>query len=295
MIKDLWLGTAQWGWTIQEAQAFSLLDAYYESGFRHIDCATNYPINKNAADFRKAEIFISNWLKLNKVTDLKIMMKVGSLNNLRTPDCNLSPSFLLMTTEYYLQLFQTNLDSIMIHWDNRENESEIYHTFEALEAVNRQGIELGLSGIKFPNLYAQCNKIFNFNFYIQAKHNILQSDIQKYEPYFPDAFFIAYGTNGGGIKLNKQEYSSKSVLAVRGGDLENINEQLKTLEQQIEVANKNKERPPITDFFQIGMIKVANTEKFKAIIVAPSTIAQWQSTKKFYTILQEFDYQDIKI
>lgn len=295
MLKDLWFGTAQWGWTIQEKEAFELLDAYYEAGFRHIDCATNYPINKNSTDFRKAETIISNWLKLNKITDLKIMMKIGSLNNLRTPECNLSTSFLLMQTEYYLQLFQANLDSIMIHWDNREDEKEIHATFEAFEGIKKQNINLGLSGIKFPERYAQLNEKYCFDFYIQAKHNILQSDIQRYEAFFPNSFFIAYGTNGGGIKLNKQDYSSKSVLAVRGGDLDNTDERLKSLENKINKANENKNRPPITDFFQIGMIYTSNTDAFKGLIVAPSNLAQWHTTNEFYKILQEFDYQDIKI
>lgn len=295
MLKDLWLGTAQWGWTIQEEQAFALLDAYYDSGFRHIDCATNYPINKNPSDFRLAETFIANWLKSNNVSDLKIMMKVGSLNNLKTPDCNLSSSFLLMSTEYYLQLFQSNLDSIMIHWDNRENEEEIRATFEAFDSIKKQGIALGLSGIKFPNLYAKINEKYKFEFYIQAKHNIFQTDIKKYDSLFPNAFFIAYGTNAGGIKLNKQEYSSNSVLAVRGGNLDNSDEKLKTIEQQIALANENKMRPPITDFFQVGMIYAAYSTLFKAVIVAPSNLKQWQKTNDFYTSLQNIDYQDIKL
>jgi aryl-alcohol dehydrogenase-like predicted oxidoreductase len=293
MLNDLWLGTAQWGWTITEKQAFGLLDAFYDAGFRQIDCATNYPINKNIADFRKAETFIANWLKYHSVHDLKIMMKVGSLNNLRTPDCNLNPSFLLMSAEYYTQLFHTNLATIMIHWDNRTQLAAISQTFEALAAIVQQGLGVGLSGIQFPELYATANEQFGLNFYIQVKHNILVSDIQKYELLFPNAFFIAYGTNGGGIKLNKQDYAINSVLAVRGGDLHNSNPKIEMLEKHLMVANQQTERPPISDFYQVAMLYVANSTPFKGMIVAPSNLVQWDNTKKFYEILKHYTYNDI--
>jgi len=41
------LGTAMWGWTVSRPVCFDLLDTFYAAGFRQIDAAVNYPINKN--------------------------------------------------------------------------------------------------------------------------------------------------------------------------------------------------------------------------------------------------------
>ncbi len=294
MLNHLLLGTAQWGWTMSERQAFEVLDAFYESGFRQIDTATNYPINKVENDFRKAEKIISTWLKINKISDLKVMMKIGSLNNLRTPDCNLTPSFLLMSLEYYRNLFQENLNTLMLHWDNREEETAIRASFEALQVIHNQGFSVGLSGIKNPSLYAAINANFDFNFYIQVKHNILQSDYARYAPFHGKARFIAYGINAGGVKLDVSAYQENSVLAVRGGDLNNDNEKLKALNDILAKANQDKNRPPISEFFQLGMIHVAN-KGIESCLVAPSNPSQWKTTLEFYQTLQQFDYQSIKL
>jgi aryl-alcohol dehydrogenase-like predicted oxidoreductase len=294
MLKHLLLGTAQWGWTMTPKQAFDVLDVFYESGFRQIDCATNYPINKIENDFRQAEKIISTWLKINGVKDLKVMIKIGSLNNLRTPDCNLTPSFLLMSLEYYRSFFQENLDTLMLHWDNREDEIAVRASFESLQAIHNQGFSVGISGIKNPDLYAAINADYDFDFYIQIKHNILQSDYERYIPFHRKARFIAYGINAGGVKLDVSAYGENSVLAIRGGDLNNNNEKLKAVNDILAKANKNKNRPPISEFFQLGMFHVANSG-IESCLVAPSNPSQWKTTLEFYQTLQQFDYQDIKL
>jgi aryl-alcohol dehydrogenase-like predicted oxidoreductase len=293
MLKNMLLGTAQWSWTMNDKSAFEVLDAFYESGFRQIDSATNYPINKIEADFRQSEKIITAWIQAHGVKDLKIMMKIGSLNNNRTPECNLSPSFLLMSLEYYRNLFQENLDTIMIHWDNREDKKDIFESLEALKTVEKEGFEVGISGIKHPELYAAVNQTFNLNCYIQIKHNILQSDYARYVTFHNNARFIAYGINAGGVKLNPALYDKNSVLAARGGDLSNNNDKIKAIEAILAKANENKNRPPITDFFQVGMLYAVNSG-IENILVAPSNPTQWQTTLDFYNILQKFDYQDIK-
>ena len=66
---DLILGTALWGWTVPESTCYKLLDRFYEAGFRQIDTATNYPINKDPACFRLSESILINWISTNKVND----------------------------------------------------------------------------------------------------------------------------------------------------------------------------------------------------------------------------------
>jgi aryl-alcohol dehydrogenase-like predicted oxidoreductase len=50
MPVQLLLGTAMWGWTVSRPTCFDLLDTFYAAGFRQVDAAVNYPINKNPDD-----------------------------------------------------------------------------------------------------------------------------------------------------------------------------------------------------------------------------------------------------
>jgi aryl-alcohol dehydrogenase-like predicted oxidoreductase len=292
-MKNLFLGTAQWGWTLTKTEAFELLDRFYEAGFRSIDTATNYPINKNKEDFRQAERYLAEWITVNGVRDLEIMMKVGSVNNLRTPECNLVTSFLLMSLEYYQRLFDHNLRHFMIHWDNREDENAIDETVKTLAYIQGIGIKTGLSGIKNPDLYAKMMHEKELELSIQIKHNVLVSDYEKYRHFHQKATFIAYGTNAGGIKLDAREYHKGSVLAVREGDLDNSNPRLEQLSQRLLNINKNTDRPPITHFFQVGMLFALLHQDIQAMIIAPSTMTQMDSTLGFFKNIELYDYQEL--
>ena len=73
--KSLVLGTAQWGWNVSAREAFGLLDAWLQAGFRAVDCATNYPINRNPADFRAAEKILLEYVRAHGLHDLRVTMK----------------------------------------------------------------------------------------------------------------------------------------------------------------------------------------------------------------------------
>jgi len=181
--KTLMLGTAQWGWTVSKGEAFQLLDAWLGAGFRAIDCATNYPINRNPADFRAAEKILQEYIYAHGLSDLHITIKIGSLDNLRSPDVNLAPSFVQMMAEEYLRVFGANLACTMFHWDNRDQIGEIRASLEALQRIqNEHGIRPGLSGIAHPKIYAAANADLGLSFEIQLKHNVLQSDFERYAP-----------------------------------------------------------------------------------------------------------------
>lgn len=181
--KTLILGTAQWGWNVSRAEAFRLLDAWLDTGRREIDCATNYPINRNPADFRASEKILLEYVQAHGLRDLRITMKIGSLDNMRTPEVNLAPSFVLMMGEEYHRVFDTNLHCLMFHWDNRDDEAAIHESLESLVRLQQEaGIQPGLSGIKFPEAYAHANEHFGLSFDIQLKNNVFQSDFERYEP-----------------------------------------------------------------------------------------------------------------
>ncbi len=292
-IPQIMLGTAMWGWTLDKATAFALLDHFYGAGFRLVDCATNYPIDKNPEHFRWAETTLLEWIQVHGIQDLEVNMKVGSLNNLRTPDHNLSKSFLLMNLEDYLQKFGQNLRGFMVHWDNREAETDIEETFEALQTAQNKGLRPGLSGIRFPHHYAKINKAFSIQFDIQIKHNLLQSDYERYHPFHGQRSFYTYGINAGGIKLKPEAYRADSSLKARSGQTSSPAEFITALEGVLNKANVNKERPAIDSMNQLGMIHAFHSPDIKGIILGPSRVPQLEGSVGFYEVLREEDYFDV--
>lgn len=286
------LGTAMWGWTTEKATAFKLLDQFYGRGYREVDGATNYPINKNPEDFRRAEHILLQWINAHGITDLKVMMKVGSVNNMRTPECNLSKSFLLIMLDEYRYALGDNLDTLMLHWDNREAATEVEETFEFFQRAKDLGYRVGLSGIRHPEVHDQVNETFGFDLRIQMKHNLLQSDYGRYAPFHGQPRFIAYGVNAGGIKLDPGTYHRDSSLKARGGDTETPHAIVAPLQQVLAEANTHTARPAVANMNHCGMAYSYHSPDVAGILIGPSRPEQLESTLNFHAALQRYDYSD---
>jgi uncharacterized protein YneR len=121
MTKQLYLGTANWGKSVSKTEALSMLDAYFGYGNDLIDSSTNYPINNQARDYGLALTWLAEWLSLNSQSNLKIFVKIGSINNNGGSENDLSVSAI---TNQIIQLqdkFGENLYGVGIHWDNRDS------------------------------------------------------------------------------------------------------------------------------------------------------------------------------
>jgi len=276
-----------WGWTIAEQDCFLLLDAFYAAGFRGVDGATNYPINKMPDDFRKSETILLQWIRAHGVKDLRITMKVGSLDNLRSPECNLSESFLLFCLEAYSNLFAENLDTLMVHWDNREDPDAIGETLKGLAAIVKAGYRPGLSGIRFPKVYAALNDQFQLDFSIQIKHNLLQSDYSRYVPFHGQRRFFAYGINAGGLKLNADAYHENSSLKVRGGDTSNTAPLIAALAEFL------KDAAPLKHLSHAGLLHAYEHPDMAGILLGVSNLAQLSDSLNFYEALRQTDCRDL--
>ncbi|MFN4079500.1 MAG: aldo/keto reductase [Saprospiraceae bacterium] len=292
-MKELVLGTAQFAWTIERAQAFALLDVWLSEGHRRIDCATNYPINKNPADFRAAESILREYCVAHGLRDLKITMKVGSLNNLRTPDAALSPSFLYMMADEYRNLFGDNLHTLMLHWDHREDAAEIADTVEALRSIGEDyGLQAGLSGIARPDLYAAANADMGLYFELQLKHNVFHSDLPRYAPLREYVRTFAYGLNAGGVKLDGAN-NPNSTLAARGGSAASFEPQLAYIRQRMENWTRDFVRPPVRDMNQIGLLYAALHPDLYGMLLGPSSSAQLRRSLEWLRDVETFDYADV--
>lgn len=300
--KALLLGTAQWGWTVPRDEAFHLLDAWLAAGFRRIDAATNYPINKNPADFRASEKILSEYIHAHGLKDLDITMKIGALDNMRTPDVNLAPSFVLMMAEEYKRIFGENLGGVMFHWDNRSDEAEIRRSLEALATV-KQTFQLrpGLSGIKHPEVYTAANRNLGLFFDLEGKHNVLHSDLSRYASFFPleskdpDTAahrFYAYGINAGGLKL-EGPYPTGSTFIARGGNPETARDLLSRIQVKLSEWNLAFVRPPVRTINHLGLIHAGLHPAISGIILGVRSTAQLQETLDFWRNLDTFDYSDV--
>lgn len=292
--KQLLLGTAQWGWTVSRDEAFRLLDAWIAAGHRAVDAATNYPINKNLADFRAAENILLEYVRAHGLRDLDITMKIGSLDNLRTPEVNLAPSFVRMMAEEYHRLFGDNLRTLMLHWDNREAVADIRATLEALAAVQRDlGLAPGISGIKHPEAYARANADLGLAFAIQLKHNILHSDLPRYAA-LPGTGHrkYAYGINAGGLKLDAP-YPADSTFLARGGDPATATAVLEKIRILLPTWHTAFVRPPVRTMNHLGLIYAGLHPQLDGLVLGFSGTAQLAETLDFWRNLDTFDYADV--
>lgn len=267
---ELCLGTAMWAWTIPQKMAYKLLDCWYENGERCIDTATNYPINKNPKDFRKAEQWLSEWIKKNGVKDLNIMVKVGSLSNDGSPKCNLSPSFLSINHQHYADLFGAQFDCMMFHWDNRDDKHEIQDSVHCMSELCSTNQSIGFSGIKHPEAYIPSLKSLDRKPWLQVKHNVFQSHLDYYKNILEHTSTIAYGLSGGGIKLKESAYNTSSSASERGVDLTLLDKKLESINSKLDNFNASNPDARVENMHQLGMLLASLDQRINGLLIGPS-------------------------
>lgn len=288
--EALLLGTAMWGWTVTREQAFALLDAYYHLGGRQVDTATNYPINKNPADFRKAEQWLQEWLRAHAIQDMKVMIKMGSVNNLKTPDHLLHPSFLRICHDQYREAFGANLHTLMIHWDNRAEREAIHASLATLHQLRQHDLTIGLSGIRYPEIYAPLLADFGWGrIPLQLKHNLLYSDWSRYQALHAYVNPIAYGINVGGIKLKNDQGASS--LTARGGSM-NKHEALVSAMREVCASSSHLATPP-TKMNDLAMIYAFYHPVLQKVLLGTSKVEQLQDSFAWYEQISKGTYQSI--
>ncbi len=295
-LPTLLLGTAQWGWTVSRTEAFRLLDAWLLAGHRGIDAATNYPINRRPEDFRAAEKILEEYIQAHGLHDLQVTMKVGSLDNMRSPEANLAPSFLLMMAGEYQRRFSDNLHGIMLHWDNRSEETAIRASLEVWQQLQKEaGLRPGLSGIAHPEVYARANADLGLSFDIQLKHNIFQSDLDRYQPLLLQAQaskVFAYGLNAGGVKLDGP-YPTDSTFLARGGQPELMAARLEQIRALLPGFHLAFVRPPVKTMNHLGLIHAGLHPQIGGLVLGLSSVSQLTETLDFWRNLETFDYADV--
>lgn len=193
--KKVYLGTANWGEGIPKDQAFQILDVFVEQGHILVDTATNYPINRKPEFLGTSLKWIQEWIQSNPDSSLKVFVKLGSIDNQRSPKNDLSKVTLAQTMDNLSSQLRDSLYGIGIHWDNRghEDRSGIRETLATIRDFATCDIQLGLSGITNPQAYADSGMIGQ-DWEIQVKEfpgNSLARG--SYGQFFPTNPYVAYG------------------------------------------------------------------------------------------------------
>ena len=272
-ISDLelpFLGTAKWGQTVSESEANKILDNFYELGGRKLDTATNYPINSNPKDFGLALDWIMNWATKNSVTNLDIFLKIGAANNSGSSETILESPYLEKAVDLILLKLDSNLSTLAIHWDNRgKNKTDkegVLKTLKFLKNYEKKGLKFGISGLKHPIIYSEFLNIIN-NWTIQVKENIFTSlDRERYEPYFPDSKFIAYGINSMQIR---DDVLKKNICT-------------SFQENNVHLCKKVN----LEDFLDLSLLFSFCNNSLDSFIVAPSSVNQLAQTIDKFMKLQ---------
>ncbi len=156
------LGTAYFGDTISEDEAFAIMDAYYELGGRHLDTACLYANGE-------AEKVVGKWLAKRKPADIFVSTKGGYYE----PDLGETPRINEndIRSDLEKSLEALGLESIEFYWLHRDDENvSVSGIIDLMNALVKEGKikKFGASNwrserISLANKYAKENGLMGFS------------------------------------------------------------------------------------------------------------------------------------
>lgn len=143
-IAPLAFGGNVFGWTVNEARSFELLDAFIAAGFNFIDTANSYSRWAPGHKGGESETIIGNWLKKRGNRDKVIIAtKVGS--DMGEGNKGLSKKYILQAVEESLFRLQTDyIDLYQSHFP--DTATAISETLEAFAELMKQGKVKAIGG-----------------------------------------------------------------------------------------------------------------------------------------------------
>jgi aryl-alcohol dehydrogenase-like predicted oxidoreductase len=135
-VAPLALGCNVFGWTVDQAGAFRILDAFVDHGFNMIDTANTYPRWVPGNKGGESEAIIGAWLKATGKRDrVVIATKVGMEMH---DGKGLSKAYMMRSVEDSLQ--RLGVDCIDIYFSHTDDAvTPLQETLEAHTALIRQG------------------------------------------------------------------------------------------------------------------------------------------------------------
>jgi len=135
-VAPLNFGGNVFGWTLDEAQSFAMLDAFTGAGFNFVDTADTYAWWVNGVG-GQSETIIGNWFQSRKNRkDIVLATKVGS--ETKEHGFDISQKHILATVDASLKRLKTDyIDLLYTHFDDEKTPVE--ETLEAYDKVIKAG------------------------------------------------------------------------------------------------------------------------------------------------------------
>ncbi len=229
LVAPITFGGNVFGWTIDEAKSFEILDGFISAGFNFIDTANSYSRWKPGNKGGESETIIGNWMKSRNNRDQVIIAtKVGS--DMGDGKRTLSKKHLTQAVEDSLNRLQTDyIDLYQSHYDDLETPME--ETLATFEEMIKAGKVrwIGASNIAPDRLLKALtvSKENNFSSYqtLQPEYNLYnRSNYElKYEKICEDHQLgvINYYALASGFLSGKYRSADDLNKSQRGGGMKN--------------------------------------------------------------------------
>lgn len=137
LVSTVTFGGNVFGWTIDEAMSFEILDGFIDAGFNFIDTADVYSRWATGNKGGESEVIIGNWMKSrNNRNKVIIATKVGS--DMGDGKKGLSKKYILEAVDASLSRLKTEyIDLYQSHYDDLETPVE--ETLEAYDQLIKAG------------------------------------------------------------------------------------------------------------------------------------------------------------
>lgn len=225
-VAPLAFGGNVFGWTIDEATSFKLLDAFVAGGFNLIDTADSYSNWVPGHTGGESETILGNWMHARGNRDkVVIATKVGGDMG---EGKNLRKEYILRSVEASLKRLRTDhIDLYQTHWDHLE--TPIEETLEALDQLVTAGKVRWVGASNFsPERLQESMRISaatGFTSYVslQPRYNLFDRDVfeRDYAPLCEEhgMSVLNYYALASGFLTGKYRSEADFGKSVRGSSM----------------------------------------------------------------------------
>lgn len=137
LVSPITFGGNVFGWTLDEAKSFEILDGFFEAGFNFVDTADTYSRWVEGNEGGESEKIIGKWMKArNNRNKVILATKVGG--DMGSGKKSLAKAHIIASIDGSLKRLQTDyVDLYQSHYDDPE--TPIEETLEAYDQLIRAG------------------------------------------------------------------------------------------------------------------------------------------------------------
>jgi aryl-alcohol dehydrogenase-like predicted oxidoreductase len=288
-VAPLAFGGNVFGWTVDEARSFQLLDAFVDAGFDLIDTADSYSRWVTGHPGGESETIIGRWIaRRGRHDDVIIATKVGS--DMGQGHKVLRKDYILQAAEASLRRLQVDcIDLYQSHWDDENTPFE--ETLGAYEELIQQGKvkSIGASNLSAARLAKalEVSKTRNLPRYqtLQPQYNLY--DLDSFEDDL-QAFcvrenlgVITYFSLRAGFLTGKYRSEADLAKSARGAGMKKyMNPRgMKILDALDDVARRHDATPA-----QVSLAWIMARPGVTAPIASATTVDQLQELLRAATL-----------